>query len=201
MKLKDLTGKKFGQLTVLYKLHNYSKKRVHWLCACACGSLTEVRSDHLVNNKIISCGCNRIKHSKYKTRLYKIYNHMITRCYNEHVPQYKYYGGRGIVVCDEWKDSFLVFYDWAINNGYQDNLSIDRINTNGEYGPSNCKWSTAKQQQRNRRNTKYVTYRGETKPLADWCELLNLNRDTVYDRIYRRNWPIEKALELEKGNA
>lgn len=104
--------------------------------------------------------------------------------------------GCGVAVCSEWKDNFMSFHDWSINNGYQEGLTIDRINVNGNYEPTNCRWIIQKQQTRNRRNTKYITYKDESKPLAEWCDIYNINYNKVYSRLYR-NWSIEKALELE----
>ena len=201
-KLKDLTGQKFGQLTALYKLHNYHKEGTYWLCICNCGNISESWSPQLRNGKIKSCGCLRIvnhskKHGKANSRLYNIYNKMKSRCYNKNDPTYKYYGARGIKVCQDWLDNFQAFYDWAIENGYRSNLTIDRINVNGNYGPDNCRWITNKQQQRNKRNTKYVTYRGETKSLAEWCEILSLKYSRVFQRITKYNMPIEKAFDRE----
>lgn len=198
---KDLTNQKFGKLTTLYRLHNTHKKGgVHWLCLCDCGNLAEVRGDKLRSGYTKSCGCSRVttKHGKCHIRLYNIYYGMKCRCYNKNYKYYEYYGGRGIKVCDEWLNDFQVFYDWAINNGYKENLTIDRINTNGNYEPDNCCWVDRKQQTRNRRNTKRIEYHGEIKPLAEWCELLGFEYSTIYDRIYKLNWPIEKALELEE---
>lgn len=100
----------------------------------------------------------------------------------------------GKSMCNEWRLSFLSFYNWAIKNGYQDDLSIDRIDNNKGYSPDNCRFATPKQQVRNRCNTKYITYKGETKPLAEWCELLNLNYATIWNRIHRLNWSSNKAL-------
>lgn len=195
-KLIDLTGQKFGRLTVLYKLHNYHKKRVHWLCLCDCGNLVEVRGDSLRRGLSKSCKCYMkdivTKHGKSSTHLHKVWAMMKDRCYNEHNNRYKNYGDRGIVVCSEWKDNFEAFYNWAIDNGYQEGLTIDRIDVNGNYDPSNCRWATVKQQSRNTSRNRYITYNGETRCLAEWCEIFNLNSSTVRSRI-KYGWPIEKV--------
>lgn len=130
-------------------------------------------------------------------RLYRIYWGMKSRCYNKKYLWYNDYGARGIRVCDEWLNDFQVFYDWAINNGYKENLSIDRIDVNGNYEPDNCQWITPKQQARNRRSNKYYTINGETHCLSEWCEILNLNYTTVKARLHY-GWSIEKTLELEE---
>lgn len=138
------------------------------------------------------------KHNKYNSRIYRIWRGMKDRCYNINSKDYKNYGGRGIVVCDEWLNDFMSFYNWSMNNGYDDSLTIDRIDVNGNYEPSNCRWVTQKQQQRNRRNNKLFTYNGEVHYLSEWCELLHLNQNTIYNRINNLNYSIERALELEE---
>lgn len=123
---------------------------------------------------------------------------MIERCYKENNKDYNMYGGRGVVVCDEWLNDKTKFFDWAINNDYREDLTIDRIDPNGNYEPDNCRWTDRKQQTRNRRNTKYIEYLGETKPLGEWCEILGLNYKTVYHRLMYYNWPIEKAFKFKE---
>lgn len=202
-KIKDLTGQKFGKLTALYKLHNINKQGAYWLCVCECGNITEVRGNHLSNGNIKSCGCYRKEvntiHCKAGTRLYNVYLSMKDRCYNKNDRAYTSYGGRGIVVCQEWLDDFMNFYNWAMDNNYKEGLSIDRIDNNGNYEPNNCQWATRTQQQRNRRNNKNYTINGETHCLAEWCEILNLRYGTVHQRL-EYGWPIEKALGLEVKN-
>ncbi len=202
-KFKDMTGQKVGRLNVL----NYHRKngRVYWLCICDCGNFTEVRSDRLASGDTKSCGCLQkemvskmnTKHNMMHTRLYDIWIGMKQRCYNVNHKRYRDWGGRGVTVCDEWRNDFMNFYNWAINNGYNDNLTIDRIDNNKGYEPSNCRWVDRKTQQRNRRNTKYITYNGITKPLVEWCEYYHKDYNIVYNRIYNNDWSIERALELE----
>ena len=136
------------------------------------------------------------KHGKSGTRLHHIWKHIKQRCYNTNDPYYKDYGARVIVVCQEWKDDFETFFDWAINNGYRDDLTIDRIDNNKGYSHDNCRWVDRKIQSRNRRNIKQYTINDETHCLSEWCEILNLNHDKIRMRVYR-GWPIEQALELE----
>ena len=126
---------------------------------------------------------------------------MRERCINKNHNHYKSYGGRGITVCDEWNDidnGFINFYNWAMNNGYEEGLTIERIDVNGNYEPSNCKWVTNTEQANNKRNTIYLKYNNKTQSLLDWCKELNLNYTLVRSRIKKYNWSIEKAFTTEK---
>ena len=134
------------------------------------------------------------KDGRKNTRLYRIWANIKTRCYNSNTSVYKYYGARGIVVCEEWKNDFKKFYDWAMNNGYSDELTIDRIDNNGNYEPSNCRWVSIKTQCVNRRSNHIVTIGNETKTLSQWCDFYEINYQTVQDRL-RRGWNCEKALK------
>lgn len=198
-KFKDITGQRFGRLTVLYRLHNI-KGKTKWFCVCDCGNLKEVTLSDLKKGNTQSCGCLykdiHTKHKKCDTRLYCIFGAVKSRCYNKNNKRYKDYGGRGIAVCDEWKDDFMSFYNWAILNGYKDTLTIDRIDVNGNYEPSNCRWVTPKQQARNRRSNRNYTINGETHCLKEWCEIVGLNYRTVQYRINILNQNIERALRL-----
>ncbi len=202
-KIKDISGQKFGRLTALYRLHN-TKCRTRWLCVCDCGNLTEVKTVKLTTGHTRSCGCLQKevtsthfkKHGQSKTRLYKIWQGMKKRCYNSNDKAYNYYGGRGIKVCDEWLNDFQTFYDWSMNNGYNEHLTIDRIDVNGNYEPNNCRWVDYKIQNRNSRHNTLFTIDGETRCLSEWCEILNLNYKNVLARVTRYNWSIGEALEL-----
>lgn len=205
MKFIDITGQKFGRLTALYKMHNHhDKKNSYWICICDCGNFLEARSQHLRNNSIKSCGCLHKEimstHGKHDTRLYRIWVAMKQRCNNPNNESYKYYGERGIKVCDEWRKDFMVFYNWAMNNGYNDNLTIDRINVDGNYEPANCRWITYQEQARNTRKTKNITINGETHCLKDWCKILNLNYNTVRYRLNVLKLSIKEALEFKEKN-
>lgn len=208
-KFEDLTGQKFGRLTVIKRAENSKCGRTRWLCKCECGNYKDVQSIHLKNKKILSCGClaieNTIKrnssHNLSKIRMYKIYHGMKQRCYNSKNPEYHNYGGRGIIICNEWldkEDGFINFYNWAIQNGYSKDLSIDRIDVNGNYEPSNCRWADEKIQSNNKRCSHYITYKNETHTMKEWCEELNLKYGIVKSRIYR-NWTPEEAFETPIG--
>ena len=133
------------------------------------------------------------KDGRKNTRLYRIYGNMLTRCYNSQSPQFHNYGGRGITVCEEWRNDFKVFYEWSMQHGYDDTLTIDRIDNNKSYSPDNCRWATVREQSINRRNNHIALLHGECKTLCEWCELYNINYKTVRDRL-KRGWNYEKAL-------
>lgn len=147
----------------------------------------------------IKCNCGlhdkSRTHGKRHTRLYDTWSHMKARCYNKNDKRYVNYGKRGITICDEWLRDFQVFYDWAINHGYNDTLTIDRINVNGNYEPNNCRFVDIQTQQRNKINNKLYTLNGVTKCLSEWCEVYNINYFTVRTRL-KYNWSIKKALTI-----
>lgn len=157
-KIKDLTGQKFGKLTVL-NLKEVKNRKSYWNCVCDCGNLHVVRSDSLKCGNVKSCGCLNVEsHAKpdsiRKTKLYRVYWSMKERCFNSNDKAFKWYGARGIRVCDEWKNDFQAFYEWAMSHGYAEGLTIDRIDNDGNYEPSNCRWATIQEQQTNKRQRK-----------------------------------------------
>lgn len=133
------------------------------------------------------------KDGRKGTRLYRIYRNMLSRCNNPRVRSYARYGGRGIIVCKEWKDNFSTFRDWALSNGYNDELTLDRINNEGNYEPDNCRWATYQEQSLNTSRNHLVQLFGEIRPLDEWCRIYQLNSKTVRDRL-TRGWNYEKAL-------
>lgn len=212
-KFIDLTGQKFGRLTVIEQTDKRdSCGSVYWMCKCECGNTTKVITKYLKNGHTKSCGCLHIqkakeqakrmtiknkKHNKSNTRLYHIYRGMISRCYSKTHRFYKNYGERGIEICDEWLNDFMNFYNWAMNNGYDDTLTIDRIDNNRNYEPSNCRWLTVKEQSNNRRTNTLYEYQGEMKPLKFICEKLNVKYGTIRKRIVS-GMSLEEALEIEQ---
>lgn len=196
-KIDDLTNQKFGRLTVLGLDTKKQSRKTYWICQCECGTIKSCRSDSLKNGAIVSCGCrkkeqdkeNLTKHHDHMqsgTRLYDIWQGMKGRCYNEHNIRYDNYGGRGIKVCDEWKNDFKAFYQWAIENGYSEEKTIDRINVDGDYEPSNCRWADAKTQCNNRTSNIKITIGNSTRTLTEWCEIFNVDYKKINAR-YRRN--------------
>lgn len=132
-------------------------------------------------------------HGMYNTKLYKAWNNMISRCYCSSFKNFRNYGGRGITVCDEWKNSFVAFMTWAMANGYEEHLTIDRINVNGNYEPSNCRWITNEAQQLNKRTSRFVTFNGETHTVKEWSVITGIHPRTLACRL-DRGWTPEKAL-------
>ena len=207
MKLQDLTGQRFGRLTVIERACPEKKDKVYWICRCDCGNYSIATGNNLKSGNTQGCGCMKIEgmrsanrtHGQTGTRLYKAWESMRQRCYNPKKDHYKDYGGRGIVVCDEWLNDFQAFYDWAMANGYAENLTLDRMDADGNYCPENCRWATVKEQQNNRRNNHLITYNGETHTIAEWSEIVGVNRNTLKGRI-RKGLPIEEVLK-KKGDA
>ena len=205
MKYKNQIGKKYGKLLILEEDKNINKRGTYYKCQCDCGNIKTVLGFNIINGRTKSCGCitkeinkyngHNTKHKLSKTRIYKIWSKMKNRCNNDKYFQYYLYGGRGIKVCDEWLDKengFINFYNWSINNGYQENLSIDRIDVNGNYEPNNCRWATQKEQCHNLRTNKNITYNNETHCISEWAEILKIKKEKLYWRI--KNWKdIEKV--------
>ena len=209
-KLIDLTGNRYGDLVVVKRAENAHGGVAVWECLCDCGKTTLVRGSNLKSGAVKSCGCRRSKvkstfrHGMSKTRLYREWASIKRRCYLKSDPSYKNYGGREIEMCDSWKNSFELFAEWATTNGYSDDLTIERINVNGNYCPENCKWIPWSEQQGNRTYCRFYTYNGETKNLVEWCKQFNLPYGTVHNRIYKLKWTFQRAISepvhIEKRN-
>lgn len=206
--LIDIRGKTFGRLKVLDRAENTKRGSARWLCKCECGKELVVIGRCLRNGHTKSCGCyhddcarklgnSKKTHGMEPRRLYNIWRGMLQRCEYPKHEAYANYGGRGISICKEWHD-FEVFRDWAIGNGYSNSVTIDRINVDGDYSPDNCKWSTRKEQAKNKRNSILITIGGETHSVSEWAHIKNINVRTIYSRL-RRGWDAEKILN-EKGD-
>lgn len=200
-KLIDLTGQKFGRLVVIRRAKNKGKI-VCWECQCNCGRIVIVTARELNAGDTKSCGCLRkektsalnLTHGDSKTRLYRIWAGMKTRIFNENSKDFAGYGAKGIDLCDEWANSFEAFKNWAISNGYTDDLTIDRIDNDKGYYPENCRWVKNSKQSANRKSNHYITYNGQTKTISEWAKILNIERAALSRRINQLGWSIEKAL-------
>lgn len=196
---EDLTGRKFDRLTVVEFSGKTKQRKIQWKCLCECGNETIVTADRLRSGGTKSCGCLRKEkfhhttHGKRNTRIYRIWRNMLNRCGCKSHTEYHRYGERGITVCDEWKD-FVIFYNWAMSHGYRDDLSIDRIDVNGNYCPENCHWATTKEQTRNTRRNRILEYKGKSQCVADWEAETGIHRSLIRQRIDILGWSVEKAL-------
>lgn len=206
MKARDLTGQRFGRLVAEEKadrpINKNGKMRTRWKCRCDCGNECVVLTESLVGGRTTSCGCyrdecrkkNSYRHGLTKTRIYNIWSNMKARCYKKSEKCYFRYGGRGIKVCDEWKNDFVVFYEWAKTSGYKDDLTIERIDVNGNYCPENCCWIPANEQARNRRPTLKTTDKdGRERYVMDIAKEIGIPMNIVRGRLYD-GWEIEQAL-------
>ena len=197
--LKNLTGMTFNRLYVIKRVSNDKSGRARWLCKCECGTIKVILGKHLLSRKVQSCGClqkERVtKHKMSNSRLYSIYRGMKDRCYNQNMPEYHNYGGRGITICDAWLNDPSSFFKWSLENGYSDDLTIDRKDNDKGYSPENCWWTTEIEQHNNTRRNRYVEYKGEVHTLAEWCRILDLNYSTVKTRLNVLKWSVEEAFE------
>lgn len=196
----DITGNRYWKLTVLGFSHRTDDYRYMWSCLCECGNVTVVDGGDLKSGHTQSCGCYRtqrqiesnIKHGKSSHRLYNIWGGIRTRVFNKNDVGYPNYGGRGIEFSEDWT-AFINFYNWAIENGYRDNLTIERIDVNGNYEPSNCRWIPLKEQSRNRRGV--IVYGGETIPEAS--KRLGIDMSALHCRI-KSGKSLEEAFNTKK---
>ena len=207
---EDLSGRKYGRLTVLNRSEQKSK-RIYFDCICDCGNKITVRASDLKNGTAKSCGCIKkekyksggynLKHGCWKHPAYGVYSKMRDRCYNENVKSYENYGGRGITICDEWlgANGIQNFCKWADDNGYNKGLEIDRIDNNQGYSPDNCRWVDRFVQANNKRSSHFVDGFGMTKTIGEWSRLLNIDYDMIYRRIKKNKTIEEIANEFNKS--
>ena len=203
-KVKNLIGEKFGKLTVLKRCENSKSGKAVWLCLCECGKTTKVPTCRLTMGKVKSCGClkresRNFTHKMSKTRLYNIWIDMKKRCYDKNCKSFKDYDQRGITVCDQWRKDFVSFMNWSIENGYSEELTIDRIDGELGYSPENCRWANSITQNNNRKNSVFIEYNGEVKTIAEWCRYYGKEYKIVYQRIKTLGWDFEKAIFAPKA--
>lgn len=196
-KFIDRTGEKYNHLLVL-GLEAITNGKPAWKCRCDCGKITVVRGSNLVSGAVKSCGCLRNTpynktHGDSNTKLYRHWKSMIYRCTKPNHPAYRWYGARGISVCDEWLD-YENFKKWAIETQPDKSYTVDRIDVNGNYCPENCRWATREEQANNRRSNIMFEYRGERKNLMQWSKCLNVGYKLLYNRINKLGWDFEKAI-------
>ena len=200
----DLIGKIFGRLTVVSRENNDKWGHSKWLCICICGKKTVCHIANLRSGSTQSCGCfNKEKtrevcttHGYCGTKIYHIWDGIIQRCTNPKASSYKIYGGRGIKVCQRW-NKFENFLN-DMGDRPTDEHQIDRINNDGDYSPDNCKWSTKKQQARNKRNNRLITHNGKTLCIAAWGEKTGICRKVITYRL-KAGWSINKTLTTPTG--
>lgn len=205
-------GMKFGRLTIIgferieQEYYNTRTARWNWICRCDCGNIISAVPSTVRNGHTQSCGCYKrdmtveynkkakIVHGGRGDRLYHIWRGMKQRCHSETCKNYEQWGARGIAVCAEWREDYAAFRSWALSNGYSDDLSIDRIDVNGNYCPENCRWATATEQARNKRNNTYVEYLGVNKTIAEWADAQGIPYGSLYRRLFYDGWSVERAL-------
>lgn len=187
--LQDLTGMRFGRLTVISRAENDKNGSPRWNCLCDCGNSIISYGSSLRYGDAKSCGClareltkeRNTTHGLSKSKLHRVWANMKDRCENEFSKPFPHYGGRGIKVCEKWHD-FMSFYEWAMSNGYTDGLSIDRINVDGDYEPSNCRWATQKEQNNNKTDNVFLSLGDKTHTISEWSEILGIKASTLRSR-------------------
>lgn len=197
-KLSIQHGEKYGRWTIFKEVPRRGRSSRHFICRCDCGTERIVSLSHLRMGKSKSCGCFRRErtsevrstHGMSRTRLFSIWNDMVRRCSDKSRKSYKDYGGRGISICDEWLD-FKTFMEWALENGYQQNLTIERMDNDGDYCAGNCTWIPKERQSTNTRINRLITYDGKTQCIAVWARELNIAYTTIISRFNKGLGPKE----------
>lgn len=200
----DLAGMRFGKLTALHRADDYPDgKHTKWHCICDCGKEKDISTYSLTKGITKSCGCSATEHrlahldeigrKVHDKRLYSIWSNMVQRCNNPNTKCYVHYGGRGIKISPEWKD-YSNFEKWALNSGYSEKLTLDRIDVNGDYCPMNCRWITHKEQCNNTRYNVFVEYLGEKYTIAQLSEKTGIKYSILYNRIHKLGWNVYEAV-------
>ena len=206
-KLIDLTGRRFGKLVVIERAENVGK-RIKWKCQCDCGKQTVVYGENLVKGHTTSCGCYRDdmrgklhhKHGMKHARIYTVWCKVKDRCYQPSNSSYPRYGGRGITMCDEWRDDPMSFINWSYENGYDENAgygecTLDRIDNSKGYCPENCRWVDEKTQANNRRSNLLIAHNGETKTLAQWRDHFGMTQSKAYYHLVTKGRSIQELID------
>ena len=206
-----MTGLRFGKWTAIFRAEDHiTKSGYHftkWFCRCDCGTEKAVTANSLLSGRSSSCGCDKsanaitakknfTTHGETKTRLYQIWAGMRKRCNNQNSYNYKHYGGRGISVCSEW-DDFLAFKEWAVNNGYDDSLSIDRIDVDGDYTPLNCRWADNITQANNKRTNHKIEHNGVIYTVAELARLIEVPYDYLCEN-YNKGRTVDEIIDMRK---
>lgn len=197
----DISNRRFGRLVAIKPIGKNHKGCYIWLCKCDCGNETNVIVSDLTKGSTTSCGCYRneisrkklLKHGLYNTRIYEIWWGMVQRCKDKNNINYRNYGAKGITLCEEW-ERFMPFYEWAMANGYKDDLTIDRIDNSQGYYPENCRWTTVKEQANNRSTNVFYIVNGEKLTIAQISEKYGINYQCLHKRLKKYKWSIEKAI-------
>lgn len=203
-KIPIKVGDRFGRLFVVSNPIRRNNAMVYE-CVCDCGNVSYVARNNLKSGNTKSCGCYKAfmtgkrsrTHGKSQTLLHHKWRGMKDRCFNPNNIEFKNYGGRGITVYPEWVHDFSAFYKWSMKNGYKESLSIDRIDVNGNYEPSNCRWVDRDVQSNNKRTSFLITYNGQTLTVTQWSKIVGIDRRTIADRIKRFGWSAEAALNVK----
>ena len=188
-KPENLVGQRFGRLVVLEdtKIMVPNRTQTYQKCLCDCGNIVIVPKSYLKSEHTRSCGCwvkeMHTTHGLSQSRIYKVYSGMKKRCYDKNHKLYNRYGGRGITICDEWLNDFMAFYNWSMANGYQDDLTIDRIDNNKGYSPDNCRWVTMLEQAQNTSKNVNITYKGKTQTISAWSRETGIPQNTISRRF------------------
>lgn len=211
-KYTDYTGEVFGRLTCVQKDGVDNQGRTMWLCKCQCGNEVRIMWHSFASGSTKSCGCLHkditaaskrthslsVNENGRTPRLYSIWRNMKQRCFNPKAAKYSIYGGQGITVCEEWLE-YINFHEWAMSNGYKDDLTLDRVCGNENYSPANCRWATYSKQNSNKKDNRFIEYEGETKTLNDWSIQLGMQYGTLHSRLSDYGWSVEKAFNTPVG--
>lgn len=188
-KPENLVGQRFGRLVVLEdtKIMVPKRTQTYQKCLCDCGNIVIVPKSYLKSEHTRSCGCwvkeMHTTHGLSQSRIYKVYSGMKKRCYDKNHKLYDRYGGRGITICDQWLNDFMAFYNWSMANGYQDDLTIDRIDNDKGYSPDNCRWVTMLEQAQNTSKNVNITYKGKTQTISAWSRETGIPPNTISRRF------------------